>query len=196
LQSVRNGEADFDVWIIRSGTAGSEEGGSVDGKVNLSHLRQNPRDFPDFCRDLGKKWRECWWFSAVFVCSAIKYISTLLSLGGCLFAAPNTRNRKTGEAYFTHRLVEVVREGKAVKQRTLLNLGVHFDVARGDWAALAARIDAPERARRIDVDGHYLSDLIGRCRANWRRWATGPDHGGRVEGRRRVRVPNWLDGFQ
>ena len=53
----------------------------------------------------------------------------------------NTRNRKTGEAYFTHRLVEAVREGKAVKQRTLLNLGVHFDVPQGDWAALAARID-------------------------------------------------------
>ena len=53
----------------------------------------------------------------------------------------NTRNRKTGDAYFTHRLVEAVREGKLVKQRTLLNLGVHFDVAQADWAALAARID-------------------------------------------------------
>jgi len=53
----------------------------------------------------------------------------------------NTRNRKTGDAYFTHRLVEAVREGKAVKQRTLLNLGVHFDLAQADWAALAARID-------------------------------------------------------
>ena len=53
----------------------------------------------------------------------------------------NTRNRKTGDAYFTHRLVEAVREGKSVKQRTLLNLGVHFDLAQTDWAALAARID-------------------------------------------------------
>jgi len=53
----------------------------------------------------------------------------------------NTRNSKSGEAYFTHRLVEAVREGKAVKQRTLLNLGAHFDVPQADWAGLAARID-------------------------------------------------------
>ena len=53
----------------------------------------------------------------------------------------NTRNRKTGEAYFTHRLVETARVGNSVKQCTLLNLGVHFDVPQGDWQALAARID-------------------------------------------------------
>jgi hypothetical protein len=52
----------------------------------------------------------------------------------------NTRNSKTGEAYFTHRLVEAVRVGAAVKQRTLLNLGAHFDLAQADWAALAGRI--------------------------------------------------------
>jgi hypothetical protein len=33
-----------------------------------------------------------------------------------------TRNRVSGETYFTHRLVETLRVGKAVKQRTLLNL--------------------------------------------------------------------------
>ena len=53
----------------------------------------------------------------------------------------NTRNSKTGEAYFTHRLVAAFREGNAVKQRTLLNLGAHFDVPQADWAALAGRID-------------------------------------------------------
>src|SRR5271157_3908177 len=53
----------------------------------------------------------------------------------------NTRNRKTGEAYFTHRLVETARVGNSVKQCTLLNLGSHFDVPQGDWPALAARID-------------------------------------------------------
>ena len=30
-----------------------------------------------------------------------------------------TRNRVSGEAYYTHRLVETIRVGKAVKQRTL-----------------------------------------------------------------------------
>jgi hypothetical protein len=34
-----------------------------------------------------------------------------------------------------------VREGKSVKQRTLLNLGVHFDLAQDDWPSLTARID-------------------------------------------------------
>ncbi len=53
----------------------------------------------------------------------------------------NTRNRKTGDAYFTYRLVAAVRVGKAVKQRTLLNLGAHFDVPQAEWAGLAGRID-------------------------------------------------------
>ena len=52
-----------------------------------------------------------------------------------------TRNGKTGEEYFTHRLVETVRIGGAVKQRTLLNLGAHFDLSQAEWAALAGRID-------------------------------------------------------
>ncbi len=52
-----------------------------------------------------------------------------------------TRNGKTGEEYFTFRLVETIRIGGAVRQRTLLNLGAHFDLAAAEWATLAARID-------------------------------------------------------
>ena len=52
-----------------------------------------------------------------------------------------TRSSTTGENYVTHRLVEAVREGSSVKQRTLLNLGAHFDAPQADWADLAARID-------------------------------------------------------
>ena len=52
-----------------------------------------------------------------------------------------TSSRKTGENYATFRLVEAVREGKSVKQRTILNLGAHFDVPQEEWAVLAARID-------------------------------------------------------
>ena len=52
-----------------------------------------------------------------------------------------TSSRKNGEEYSTYRLVESVREGKAVRQRTLLNLGAEFDVAQDDWAELAARIN-------------------------------------------------------
>jgi hypothetical protein len=52
----------------------------------------------------------------------------------------NTRSSTTGEAYFTYRLVEAVRVGKVVRQRTLLNLGTHFDLPQADWADLAGRI--------------------------------------------------------
>ena len=52
----------------------------------------------------------------------------------------NTRGQ-SGEAYFTHRLVETVRVGKAVTQRTILNLGAKFDLDQADWPVLAARID-------------------------------------------------------
>ena len=52
-----------------------------------------------------------------------------------------TRSTSTGEAYFTHRLVRSERIGDKVRQRTLLNLGRHFDVAQHDWPALCRRID-------------------------------------------------------
>ena len=52
-----------------------------------------------------------------------------------------TRSRKSGDDYFTYRLVETIRIGKAVKQRTLLNLGRHFDLAEAEWSSLANRID-------------------------------------------------------
>src|SRR5512143_2249829 len=52
-----------------------------------------------------------------------------------------TRDRVSGQAYFTHRLVESLRVGKAVKQRTLLNLGSQFELNQAEWPALAARIE-------------------------------------------------------
>ena len=36
------------------------------------------------------------------------------------------KSGSTGEPYFTYRLVESVRIGQTVKQRTVLNLGKHF----------------------------------------------------------------------
>ena len=52
-----------------------------------------------------------------------------------------TRTTTTGEVYFTHRLVRSERVGDKVRQRTLLNLGRHFDAAQSDWPALCRRID-------------------------------------------------------
>jgi hypothetical protein len=53
-----------------------------------------------------------------------------------------TRNKATGEAYFSHRLVTSQRTGKQVRQLTLLNLGRHFDLPPPDWPRLCARIEA------------------------------------------------------
>ncbi len=52
-----------------------------------------------------------------------------------------TRGAKTGEEYFTFRLVETMRIGGGVRQRTLVNLGAHFDLPQAEWAALAGRIE-------------------------------------------------------
>ncbi len=51
-----------------------------------------------------------------------------------------TRTRSIGE-YFTFRLVRSERTGSKVRQRTLLNLGRHFDVAPSEWPVLCRRID-------------------------------------------------------
>ena len=51
-----------------------------------------------------------------------------------------TRTRSIGE-YFTFRLVRSERTGSKVRQRTLLNLGRHFDIAPSDWPVLCRRID-------------------------------------------------------
>ena len=52
-----------------------------------------------------------------------------------------TRSSAGGEVYFTHRLVRSERVGSKVRQRTLLNLGRHFDVDQNNWPALIRRID-------------------------------------------------------
>jgi len=52
-----------------------------------------------------------------------------------------TRNTSTGEGYFTHRLVCSQRIDGKVRQRTLLNLGRHFDVDQDLWPALCSRLD-------------------------------------------------------
>ena len=51
------------------------------------------------------------------------------------------KSRRTGEPYYTYRLVESVRIDNQVRQRTLINLGRHFDVPRDQWIPLAQRIE-------------------------------------------------------
>ena len=52
-----------------------------------------------------------------------------------------TRRTQDGKPYFSHRLVHSERVGDAVRQRTLLNLGRHFDIPQPQWPQLCARID-------------------------------------------------------
>ena len=47
---------------------------------------------------------------------------------------------KDGKVYYTYRLVENVREGDKIHQRTLLNLGRHFNIDKKYWALLCAII--------------------------------------------------------
>jgi transposase len=51
------------------------------------------------------------------------------------------KSRRTGEPYYTYRLVESVRIEAGVRQRTLLNLGRHFEVPRSQWGPLARRVE-------------------------------------------------------
>ena len=59
------------------------------------------------------------------------------------------KSRKSGEPYITYRLCESERVGSQVKQRTLLNLGRHFDVPREDWKLLTARIEGVLAPRAV-----------------------------------------------
>jgi transposase len=52
-----------------------------------------------------------------------------------------TRSTAQGESYYSHRLVRSERVGTKVRQRTLLNLGSHFEVAQEHWPQLCARVD-------------------------------------------------------
>jgi transposase len=52
-----------------------------------------------------------------------------------------TRTTENGTAYYSHRLVESYRVGNRVRQRTLLNLGNHFNCPREQWPELTRRIE-------------------------------------------------------
>jgi len=63
-----------------------------------------------------------------------------------------TRSKQSGDTYQTYRLVENERLQGQVKQRTLLNLGRHFDVPKSQWAELSSRI-----SQLLSVQGSLFS---------------------------------------
>ena len=68
-----------------------------------------------------------------------------------------TKTADHGEDSYTYRIVESVRVGTQVKQRTLLNLGKDFAIAPAQWPLLAARIEQflqdskPHQAELFDL---------------------------------------------
>ena len=63
-----------------------------------------------------------------------------------------------GEAYYTYRIVESTRSDAGVKQRTVLNLGKHFEVPAAHWSLLVNRIEQIVQSR--DTQGQpSLFDL-------------------------------------
>ena len=62
-------------------------------------------------------------------------------VGSMFIRRTQTRRTEDGKSYFSHRLVHAERLGSSVRQRTLLNLGRHFDIPQADWPLLCARIN-------------------------------------------------------
>jgi hypothetical protein len=63
-----------------------------------------------------------------------------------------TRSKQSGDTYQTYRLVENERIQGQVKQRTLLNLGRHFDVPKSQWTELSSRI-----SQLLSIQGSLFS---------------------------------------
>ena len=62
-------------------------------------------------------------------------------VGTMFIRRTQTRRTEDGKPYFSHRLVHAERLGSTVRQRTLLNLGRHFDIPQADWPLLCTRIN-------------------------------------------------------
>lgn len=69
-----------------------------------------------------------------------------------------------GEPYYTYRLVESVRSGKDVKQRTILNLGKNFGIPPEHWSVFTARIEQlvnPKEKQEALFDlTHEIDELL------------------------------------
>ena len=60
---------------------------------------------------------------------------------GMYIRRTKTKTLNQNHAYTTYRMVESVRLGQKVKQRTLLNLGKEFSIDQAHWPLLCARIE-------------------------------------------------------
>lgn len=97
-----------------------------------------------------------------------------------------TRQTATGESYYSYRLVRAERVGRRVRQRTLLNLGRHFEVPEGHWKTLCARLEQLLEGQQslvsvscpaaIEAEAQRLAaQLLARQRSPAREASVGPD---------------------
>ena len=66
---------------------------------------------------------------------------TAVKLALMFIRRTKTSASSSGKNYFTYRLVTSERVGKKVRQKTLLNLGRHFDLPPEQWPQLCLRLD-------------------------------------------------------
>jgi transposase len=73
-----------------------------------------------------------------------------------------TKTADHGEDSYTYRIVEAVRAGTQIKQRTLLNLGKDFAIDPAHWPLLAARIEQLlQGSEPYQVELFALADEVG-----------------------------------
>ena len=70
--------------------------------------------------------------------ATIDYHSQTVHVPPMYIRKTKIKNSKQGEAYYSYRIVESIRNGNKVKQKTLLNLGKHFDIEPCHWSALTS----------------------------------------------------------
>lgn len=69
-----------------------------------------------------------------------------------------TRHTASGESYYSHRLVRSERTGSRVRQRTLLNLGRHFEIDQTHWPAFCAYLEDLLKGQEVLIPPELPAD--------------------------------------
>lgn len=76
----------------------------------------------------------CYWWPVLTISPIASKVASMF------IRQTKTSTSSSGKAYFTYRLVTSERVGKKVRQKTLLNLGRHFNLPREQWPQLCLRL--------------------------------------------------------
>lgn len=98
--------------------------------------------------------------SAILFKLAIAFRFVFRHSVGMYIRRTKTKTVAENEAYYTYRLVESIRLGDQVKQKTLLNLGKDFSIERDHWPLLCARIEQLLQGDTQQGEIFELSDAL------------------------------------